>query len=124
VGVGLDIVEVARVDRALHRWGDAFGRRVFTDVERERAGSGHARGRRLAGRFAAKEAIMKALGSGWSRIGWREIEVTNDTQGRPAARLSGTAARLAKEAGVVRLHLSVSHSDLHATALAVAEAED
>jgi holo-[acyl-carrier protein] synthase len=123
VGVGLDIVEVARVERALHRWGEAFGRRVFTDIERERAGSGRARSRRLAGRFAAKEAVMKALGSGWSRVGWREIEVTNEDNGRPAARLSGAAARLAEEAGVVRLHLSLSHSDLYATALAVAEAE-
>jgi holo-[acyl-carrier protein] synthase len=123
VGVGVDIVEVARVERAVRRREEAFQRRVFTQIEWERAGSGPTRGRRLAGRFAAKEAVMKALGGGPGRVGWREIEVTNDLDGRPAARLSGTAAHRAAQAGVVRVHLSLSHSDLYAAALAVAEAE-
>ncbi|MDR5683639.1 MAG: holo-ACP synthase [Armatimonadota bacterium] len=123
MGVGVDIVEVARVERALHRWGEAFQRRVFTEAEWEGAGAGRARARRLAGRFAAKEAVMKALGWGWGRIGWHDIEVTNEHGGRPAARLSGAAAQLAKRAGVVRLHVSVSHGELYATAMAVAEGE-
>src|SRR5439155_22969380 len=69
-GVGTDVVEVRRIEQALDRWGDAFVTRIFTIAEDERAKPPHARSARLAARFAAKEAVMKALGLGWRAMGW------------------------------------------------------
>src|SRR5574341_790966 len=81
-GLGIDIVEVRRIEQALDRWGDAFVTRLFTAAEDERARSAHARSARLAARFAAKEAVMKALGLGWRAMGWREIEIINRSEER------------------------------------------
>ncbi len=120
LGVGVDAVEVARIRRAVDRWGEAFLTRVYTPVELARA-SGRDGPARLAARFAAKEAVMKALGCGWGRVRFRDIEVTRDPGGRPRARLSGAAARLAERAGVVAVHLSLSHARGYAVAVAVAE---
>jgi holo-[acyl-carrier protein] synthase len=120
VGVGIDIVEVARVKRLLDRWGDAFERRVFTDAEIARA-AGRARPQRLAVRFAAKEAVMKALGVGWRSLAWKDIEVRNDEAGRPEVRLRGGAASAASARRVGAIRVSLSHSDHYAAAVAVCE---
>ncbi len=123
LGVGVDLVEVDRIARALSRWGDRFVLRIFTESERLRAGNGPNRVLRLAARFAAKEAVMKALGTGRKGVGWREIEITNDPAGRPRVRLWGRAARVAKRRGIQEVHISLTHGRAYAVAFAVAEGE-
>jgi len=121
VGIGIDLVEVGRIARALDRWGERFTERVFTPRELQRAGRGPNRVRRLAARFAAKEAVMKALGTGRSGVGWREIEITNEPSGAPRVRLAGRAARAGEAVGVARVHVSLTHDLHYAAAFAVAE---
>ena len=121
IGVGIDLVDLARVARMLADKGDhAFGR-LFTDQERAYLASrpdptGHA-----AARIAAKEAVYKALQSlpGARGVGWREIEVTRDPEGRPAIRLHGLAEQLAREAGGLAVQISLTHSSVEAGAVAV-----
>jgi holo-[acyl-carrier protein] synthase len=120
-GIGVDVIEVERIRRAAARWGEGFLGRVFTPGERGHAGSSRAAAERLAGRFAAKEAVMKALGLGWRRMAWREIEIAGDPSGRPVVRLSGRAARAAAELGVQAWFVSISHTRELAVAHAVAE---
>lgn len=119
-GVGVDVVEVARIRRAVERWGQAFLSRVYTPEELRWA-RGQLAAARLAARFAAKEAVMKALGGGWGQVRFRDIEITRSPSGQPQARLYGSAARLAREAGVVAVHVSLAHAREYAAALAVAE---
>jgi holo-[acyl-carrier protein] synthase len=123
-GIGVDIIEVERIRRATARWGDGFLARVYTSGERRHAGAargGRGEAERLAGRFAAKEAVMKALGLGWRRMAWREIEIEGDALGRPVVRLSGGAARAADELGIRAWFVSISHTRDLAVAHAVAE---
>jgi len=120
-GIGVDIIEVDRIRRATVRWGDGFLSRVFTPGERRHAGSARTSAERLAGRFAAKEAVMKALGLGWRRMAWREIEIEGDPLGRPVVRLTGRAAQAAAELGVQAWFVSISHTRDLAVAHAVAE---
>ena len=119
-GIGIDVVEVGRIEQALDRWGDAFIARVFTPREDERARHPRARSQRLAARFAAKEAVMKALGLGWRTMAWREIEIRNDALGRPTVILTGGAARAAQQQGVGQIHVSLSHTHQLALASALA----
>jgi phosphopantetheine--protein transferase-like protein len=119
-GIGVDVIEVRRIDRALTRWGEAFTGRLFTADEVRRAGSAPARAMRLAGRFAAKEAVMKALGLGWRRMAWREIEILNDEVGRPMVTLRGGAARVAERLGVSEVLISLTHTRDLAAAGAIA----
>jgi holo-[acyl-carrier protein] synthase len=118
----VDIVEVSRVDRALARWGEAFARRVFTAAELERARPARARSMRLAARFAAKEAVMKALGLGWRAMAWREIEILHDPRGRPVVALHGSARAAADRQGVAEVVVSLAHTPQLALASAVAVA--
>jgi holo-[acyl-carrier protein] synthase len=120
VGIGVDVVEVDRVERAVARWGEAFLRRIYTPAELARADAAAGRPARLAARFAAKEAVMKALGVGWRALAWREIEILNDALGRPHVRLHGAARRVAQERGVTEVLLALSHTHAHAVANAVA----
>lgn len=120
VGLGVDIVEVSRIERAVARWGDAFVRRIYTPAEIARVEAGVARGPRLAARFAAKEAVMKALGIGWRALAWREIEIANDAAGRPVVTLHGAAQRMAEERGIAGVLVALSHTHEHAVANAVA----
>ncbi|MDR7473921.1 MAG: holo-ACP synthase [Armatimonadota bacterium] len=119
-GVGVDIVEVERLQAALHRRGDRLLHRLFTAEELARARPARARLQRLAARFAAKEAVMKALGVGWRGVGWRTIEIRTDPQGRPAVILHGAAQRLAEARGVAEVLVSLTHSGSLAAASAVA----
>lgn len=121
VGIGVDVVEVARVERALARSGARFLERVFTPAELERCMARRDRAKCLAARFAAKEAVMKALGCGWGPVGWRDIEVAHGPAGEPVVRLQGAAERLAKEKGVAAIHLSLAHDGGVAVAHALAE---
>ncbi len=115
--IGVDLMDVERVARALERYGDRFYARFFTDNERRQCeGQPH----RLAARFAAKEATAKALGTGIGDVGWVEIEVTCDERGRPGLQLHGNAARLAAELGLTTWEVSLSHTKDQAVAFVVA----
>lgn len=114
---GIDIVEIARVEKALKRWGERFLRRVFTRQERLRYG---VLAPELAARFAAKEAVSKALGTGVRGVSWQEIETLGDERGKPVLILSGRAAERARELGLRTWAVSLSHSRDNAIALVVA----
>jgi holo-[acyl-carrier protein] synthase len=120
VGIGVDVVEVERIERAIARWGNAFVHRIYTAAEIVRARTGVTPAPRLAARFAAKEAVMKALGVGWRALAWRDIEITNDMAGRPVVHLHGSAQRIAAERGVHQVLVALSHTHDHAVAHAVA----
>ena len=123
LGIGTDLMEIARIERTVERYGESFLRRVFTPEEiaycqRKRRNSGES----FAARFAAKEAGAKALGTGISRgVSWRELEVRRQPGQRPELHLSGRAAEIAKRLGIVRLSLTLSHSREFAVAVVVAE---
>jgi holo-[acyl-carrier protein] synthase len=114
----VDIVEIARVRAAVQRHGDGFRRRVYTDLEWQQCGRSYPS---LAGRFAAKEAVMKALGVGG--MAFRDIEIVRTPSGKPEVRLSGRMLRRAERLGVTRMSVSISHSRDNAVAMALAERE-
>ena len=116
-GVGVDAVDVDRFRRVLDRR-PAIADRLFTDGERA-DGGGDAQ--RLAARFAAKEATMKALGCGIGSFGWQDVEVVRARSGAPSLRLAAAAADLARRQRVARWHLSLTHTDRVAIAMVVAE---
>ena len=122
VGVGIDAVEIARIRKALERTPTLLAR-LFTADERASCITrcGDLRYGGLAARFAAKEAVAKALGTGISGFGFRDIEVLTDPNGRPTVALHGGAARIARAAGIDRVHVSLSTSVDLAVANAVAE---
>jgi len=117
VEVGVDVIEIERIRRVLERHGDRFLRRIFTEHERERYGR---RPAELAARFAAKEATMKALGTGIRGVRWRDIETLSNRRGKPILVLHGTAARRAKLLGLKYWTVSLTHSRTDATAVVVA----
>lgn len=123
VGIGTDIVKVDRIRRACSRWGGRFLRRVYTLAEQSYCGNKANSACCLAGRFAAKEAVLKALGTGQKGSGFEEVEVVNDAAGKPLVILRGRAAAVARDRGVSTVHLSISHDDAFAVAFAVAEKE-
>jgi holo-[acyl-carrier protein] synthase len=124
LGIGVDIVEVHRLRRALRRHGDRFVRRVFTPSEAAYCRRcGHPE-QRFATRFAAKEAALKALGVGWNRgLQFVDVEVSNDALGAPALRFFGRALELSRELGVGRVHVSLTHHRDFAIAQVVLERE-
>lgn len=121
IGHGIDLVEVARIEAIIARHGDRMLERCFTKAEREYAGSHRRTFEHLAARFAAKEAVLKALGTGWTRgIGWTDVEVVRAPSGQPQVKLHGRAAEIADEAGIRSWSLSLSHTPEHAIASAIA----
>lgn len=118
LGVGLDAVEVARFRRLLARR-PRLADRLFTDAER-RSVAGPDPTPRLAARFAAKEAVLKALGAGIGAASWRDMEVVRAESGAPGLRLGGAAARLAAARGVTTWHVSLTHTEFMALASVVA----
>jgi holo-[acyl-carrier protein] synthase len=124
VGTGVDLCEVPRLRAAIERHGDRFKHRVFTDREIAYAERKANRYERYAARFAAKEAGMKALGTGWrGGLGWRDIEVTNLPSGRPTLTFHGVAAEIAKKLGAKTISLSLTHTAEQAMALVILEAD-
>jgi holo-[acyl-carrier protein] synthase len=113
--LGIDIIKVARIRAALERFGSRFSERVLTPAERRYVRD---RPETLAGRWAAKEAVSKVLGLGVRGIGWREIEVERLPTGQPSVRLHGRAERRAKQLGMDRIALSISHETDYAVAIA------
>ncbi len=122
VGTGVDITEVARIKAAVERFGDRFLRRVFTPDEIRYCMARANFAERLAARFAAKEAGMKALGTGLRHgITWRDLEVVRQPGGRPTLRISGRAAEFAARLGCKRTHLSLTHTQEQALAFVILE---
>ena len=109
---GIDLVEVQRIERMLQEHGDRFVRRVFTEGERAYAESAEGgRGERYAARFACKEAVFKALGTGWGQgVGWSDIDVVRNADGQPGLRISGGAADRARTLGITSWLLSITHT--------------
>lgn len=122
VAHGVDLVEVARIDRTLREHPTRFAERCFTQSERAYAESGpRLRAQRYAVRFACKEAVLKALGTGWrSGISWRDIEVVREPSGRPRLSLSGRCAELAAELHIQTWHVALSHTGHSAMASVIA----
>jgi holo-[acyl-carrier protein] synthase len=111
VGLGIDIAEIDRMAAAIERHGEHFLRRVFTESEIAYCERHRDRAERYAGRFAAKEATMKALGTGWRRgVRWVDIEVVRQPGGKPTVGLRGEAAAHAERLGVKNVVLSITHS--------------
>lgn len=114
---GIDLIEIARIREVISRHGRHYLERVYTPAELEQSGK---RVESLAGRFAAKEAVAKALGCGVGEVSWKEIEILGDEQNAPRVILHGRAARAAQEQGLTIWSVSLSHSRSHAAAVAVA----
>ena len=120
-GIGTDIVECLRIAQMIERHGELFLMRVYTPREIEYCSSRKAATQHYAGRWAAKEAVLKAMGTGWARgISWRDIEVRNDEGGRPSILLGGAAREICELRGVHEMLISISHCRSHATAYALA----
>ncbi len=122
MGIGIDVVEVVRLAEALERQGDRFVERVFTDLERTACDSRADRVLALAARFAAKEACLKALGTGWAEgLGFRDVEIVREGNQPPRLVLHGEAVRRAEAMGVIRSHVSLSHQPGLAAAVVILE---
>ncbi len=117
VRTGVDAIEIERIQEALDRYGPRFLNRVYTTGEQARS---RGRAEELAARFAAKEAISKALGTGMRGVLWKDIEVVNDLRGKPLVRLHGNAKRRATELGFSDIDVSLTHSRDLAIAFVVA----
>lgn len=125
VAHGVDIVDVARVARSIERHEERFVERVFTEAERDYCAREKRSNEHFAARFAAKEAVFKALGTGWAQgIAWRDVEVSRAASGEPGVVLAGRAAQLADERGINAWSLSLSHTSTLAMASAIALRSD
>jgi holo-[acyl-carrier protein] synthase len=121
IGVGIDVIQITRFERAMARHGGRFLDRVFTPAEREHVGRHPLAARHLAVRFAAKEAAFKALGTGWGQgVAWRDVEIMGGGRGPSRLALSGRARETALRLGITRTHVSLSHDVEYAVALVVA----
>ena len=121
IGIGTDITECDRIARMIQRHPESFVPRVFTDAEIAYCSRGKRQSaEHFTGRWAAKEAILKALGTGWSSgITWLDIEILNEPGGKPYARLTGAAAEIARGKGITEIQISISHCISHAVAFAI-----
>ena len=118
----MDIAEVDRIQAAIERHGETFLRRLYTESERDYCEQFRNKYERYAGRFAAKEAAMKALGTGWRRgVRWVDLEVVRENSGRPTLALSGEAAKIAQQLGVKHIALSITHTKVQALAQVIFE---
>lgn len=117
LSTGVDLIEIARIEEVVARHGKHYLERIYTPAELEYCGK---RAESLAGRFAAKEATVKALGCGIGDVSWKEIEVLGDERNAPVLALHGEAAAKAKELGLTTWSVSISHSQSHVVALVVA----
>jgi holo-[acyl-carrier protein] synthase len=123
LGIGIDLVEVSEAERMLERWGERLLRKVLTERERAYVLRFARPAKHLAVRLAAKEAVYKAMQGmpGSREIGWRDIEVERSEEGRPSISLNGDAAEVARAGGVLRISLSLSHTQKTAGAVALVE---
>lgn len=125
VGIGVDIAETARIAHSLGQYGERFIKRICTPAEVAYCERFKNRAERYAARFAAKEAAFKALGTGWRKgVRWLDVEVTHQPSGKPELALTGRAREVAKELGVARISVSISHADRYVVAQVIFESED
>ena len=117
LATGVDLIEISRIEEVISRHGKRYLERIYTPAELELFGK---RVESLAGRFAAKEAVAKALGCGIGDVSWKEIEILGDEHNAPVLHLHGEAARIAEGLGLASWSISLSHSQSHAIAVAVA----
>ena len=123
IATGIDLIEISRIADVFARQGERFRRRVFTEAEIEYCEARASRFASYAARFAAKEAAMKALKTGWGdRVAWRDIEVVRDERGAPSLKLRGRALEVMTRLGATRTHLSLAHSNDLAMAQVILEA--
>jgi len=121
LGIGTDIVETLRIAQMIERHGELFLGRVFTPHEIAYCSVRKAATQHYAGRWAAKEAVLKALGTGWAKgITWTDVEVRNEPGGQPRIVLGGGAREIADQLGIGDVLISISHCRTHATAFAIA----
>ena len=121
IGIGTDIIQCRRIEEMIAKHEDVFIQRVFTATEIEYCGSRKAYVQHYAGRWAAKEAILKAIGTGWAKgIHWTDIEILNQAGGKPYVQLNGEAKTICQAAGIQTVLISISHCHEFATAFATA----
>lgn len=121
---GIDLVDCPRIEEMIKRHGERFIKRVFTNTEQAYADANKDRVEKLAGRFAAKEAILKLIGTGWrGKIAWTDIEIVNNASGQPEVTLDGEVKKLADGLGIKHISVSITHTANFAIASAVALAE-
>jgi len=122
IGCGIDLVKIERIEKIIKKWGDNFTSRVFTLLEREycekKKGNKY---QSYAGKFAAKEALLKALGLGLREANWKEIEIKNDELGQPIIDTSGKLKNVASAKGVSKYFISISHTKEYAIAQVILE---
>jgi holo-[acyl-carrier protein] synthase len=122
-GIGIDLVENARIRGSLERFGDRFLSRIYTEAEKEYCNKSASPAIHFAARFAAKEAAFKALGTGWSAgVKWKDIEVKRLPSGKPELHLHGEALAIATSQGATRFHVSLTHDQLISSAVVIFEA--
>ncbi len=121
LGIGTDITECLRIGRMIERHGELFITRVYTEAEIEYCQSRKQATQHFTGRWAAKEAIHKALGTGWIKgITWRDVEVRNEPSGKPVVAMRGGAKEIVERLGIAQILVSISHCHTHAMAYAMA----
>lgn len=121
IGLGTDIIECSRIGEMIHKHGELFLNRVFTQHEIAYCSSRKTSNQHYAGRWAAKEAALKALGTGWAKgIQWTDIAVSHQLGGKPIITIDGVAAEIAKEQGIAEIMLSISHCRHYAVAYCIA----
>jgi len=124
IGIGTDITECLRIARMIERHAELFINRVYTPEEIHYCQSRKQATQHFTGRWAAKEAVLKALGTGWRRgISWRDVEVRNEPGGKPSVVLRGGAKEVAAQLGIAEVLVTISHCRTHATATAIAVGE-
>jgi holo-[acyl-carrier protein] synthase len=124
LGIGTDVIECLRIAQMIERHGELFIQRVYTEHEIAYCATKKAATQHYAGRWAAKEAVLKALGTGWVQgISWRDVEVRNRTGGGPTIVLRGGARDVYESLGAAKMHISISHCRSHAIAMAICEGE-
>ena len=124
IGIGTDIIEVSRIGEMVEKHDELFLRRVYTPLEIEYCSGRKACMQHYAGRWAAKEAALKALGTGWARgIHWTDLEVVNQTGGKPNLRIHGQALKVAEDLGIEEMQISISHCRAFAVAYVIALGE-
>jgi holo-[acyl-carrier protein] synthase len=125
LGIGTDLAEVSRIRDGIDRYGERFLARIYTERERTYAASKANAAERFAARFAAKEAGMKALGTGWNvGVKWQDFEVINEPSGRPKLVLHGVAEQIARKLGAQRVSVSLTHTSEMAFAIVILESDD
>ena len=124
VAHGIDLVDCPRIEQMIERHGERFIKRVFTAAEQAYAQANKNDVEKLAGRFAAKEAILKLMGTGWrGRIAWTDIEIINNAAGQPEVTLGGEVRKIADKLGIKHVNVSITHTANFAIASAVALAQ-